>query len=594
MDNYFDLHFHPIIKNHLGHYNKNVNAKRGTEELTKAIEMSKAFKDFTDETILRILESQSSVEQLEKGKVSLGVAAISALEFGIASSKSFFSDLMKSNLVKPFDKQYFDVVREGAVSYLNLFLKEVEQYRQLRVLKNQKHTKESRLNFLGRFNDSIVPAEKKMPNLVFGIEGGHNLCMKKIGNALVYDKFEDFGDDDFFDPKKLSSKNPADVLGRLVSAFWDAQMDVLYLTLTHLTHIPEQHLATHAFGTKMLKHPSFYPFGNGLSDLGKAVIDKAYSLKAPGRKKVDSKLLIDVKHMSLKSRLDLYEYRKDKNYGNIPLIATHVGVTGYSINDWKDNLELKKCVNHVDQGIKTVKIHTRPKVAGYWGSEVKTAFKYNPCTINLMDEDIIEVVNSEGIIGVGLDVRILGYESSTANTIDTSEFITTADFITHFPYTSVQSLDFASAEEIRSEEAWLVPTKKEMNPLSFCFNIVHLLAVIGLKANPRRKPESYICIGSDFDGFIEPLKICSDSRHMKDLESNLLKWLPVAAKKYQKENGGTADLFDFVKKKEKLKKVVAAILYNNGRDFLKQRGYFKDAEQGEQEQQSDTAVATTI
>ena len=190
--------------------------------------------------------------------------------------------------------------------------------------------------------------------------------------------------------------------------------------------------------------------------------------------------------------------------------------------------------------------------------------------INLMDEDIIEVVNSEGIIGVGLDVRILGYESSTASTIDTSEFITTADFITHFPYTSVQSLDFASAEEIRSEEAWLVPTKKEMHPLSFCFNIVHLLmAVIGLKANPRRKPESYICIGSDFDGFIEPLKICSDSRHMKDLESNLLKWLPVAAKKYQKENGGTADLFDFVKKKEELRKVVAAILYEQRTGFLK-------------------------
>ena len=37
---------------------------------------------------------------------------------------------------------------------------------------------------------------------------------------------------------------------------------------------------------------------------------------------------------------------------------------------------------------------------------------------------------------------------------------------------------------------------------------------------------------------------------MKDLESNLLKWLHIAAKKYQKENGGTSDLFEFVQGKK--------------------------------------------
>uniref|UniRef100_UPI0035947C05 membrane dipeptidase n=1 Tax=Pricia sp. TaxID=2268138 RepID=UPI0035947C05 len=419
MDNYFDLHFHPVAKNHLAQYNDDMSYKRGNGELTKAIEMSKAFKDFTDETILRTLESQCCIDYLEDGKVNLGVAAIAALEFGVASSKGFFSSVLKGNLTRPFSKHYFDVVSEGQVSYLNLFLREVEQYMALK--------KSGAISVLNRKN--IHKFNEKSLKLTFAIEGGHNLCMKKIGNALKYDEFKDIEKSAVLDPKTIASNNPATVLEELVKKFREKDLDVLYLTLTHLTHIPEQHLATHAFATKALKHPSFYPFGNGLSELGLEVIDKAYSLP----------VLIDIAHMSLKSRLDFYKYRKDKDYENIPIIASHVGVTGYSINDWKHNLDTIKCVNHVDQGIKTVKMYTKPKVAGYWGSNLKKEFTFNPNTINLMDEDIIEVVNSKGIIGVSLDISILGYESGATPEIDSSEFLTTADFMTHFPYTGLQS-----------------------------------------------------------------------------------------------------------------------------------------------------------
>ncbi|WP_026808433.1 amidohydrolase family protein [Arenibacter latericius] len=589
MDNYFDLHIHPVAKNHLARYSMEISSNgeksnkdevskiKDIEEIIKALPMSKAFKDATDENILRILESQCCIDHLKEGKVQLGVAAIAALEFGVASSKGFYSDLLKKNLKLPslklpFSKEYFDVVQEGKVSYLNLFLREVEQYLALKQSKT--------IAILNREN--VQDFNKKSLNLTFAIEGGHNLCMKKIGNALQYDDFPITDKNNVIDPKSIASKNPAMVLENLVNKFRKIELDILYLTLTHITHIPEQHLATHAFATKLLKHPSLYPFGNGITELGFEVIDKAYSLEhlynhdnSNKALKVPSPVLIDIAHMSLKSRLDLYKYRKDKGYNNIPLIASHVAVTGYSINDWKDNLDIKKSMNHVDQGIKTVKISTKPRTAGCLGSNEKNEFVFNPNTINLMDEDIIEVVNSEGIIGVSLDVRILGYESSTMPQNDTWEFITTSDFMIHFPYTSLQSIGYADAEEIRSEEAWLTPSKKEMHPLSFCFNIVHLLAVIGLKAMPKMSPEKYICVGSDFDGFIEPLKICSDSRRMKDLESNLLRWLPVAAKRYQKENGGTDDLFEFTKKKEDLKKVVNAILYENGRDFMAKEFAYK-------------------
>jgi len=589
--NYFDFHFHPLAKNNLLPKSKDASKE---VHLTKPIVMSKAFKDYTEETVLRRLESQSCIDFLTEGQVSLGVAAIAALEFGVASSKGFVADILGSNLKKPFDAAYFEAVKEGEVSYLNLFLREVELYRKLRDVNTPKHRKEGSLNLIRRSVNAHEGMSDMLPKLVFAIEGGHNLCMKKIGNTLAYDEFHRFKNDEFFDPSvaiSQDSKHPATVLEKLVKSFRDFGMDILYLTLTHLTHIPEQHLATHAFGSKVLKHPSFYPFGNGLTTQGKEVIKRAYELQIESKKsKTSAKrstesnsaksapVLIDVKHLSLKSREDLYAFRKQNGYGKIPLIASHVGVTGYSINDWKDNLNLKKCRNHVDQGIKTVKIHTQPKMAGYWGGTIKKEFTFNPCTINLMDEDIIEIANSKGLIGITLNVDLLGGETNSSKEGEHYEFMTTADFISYFPYNSLKSLEYAGKEEMQAEEAWLKPGRKDLHPLNLCFTIIHIMAVIGLKTKGIDDPEKCICIGSDFDGFIETAKICGDSRRMQDLEASLSKWLPVAASKYQKVNGGTKDLFQFTKKKKVLDKVVAAILYDNGRNFLKQQGFTVDTD----------------
>ncbi|CAM4253947.1 hypothetical protein ZORO111903_09815 [Zobellia roscoffensis] len=578
MDNYFDLHFHPMAKNHLAPKPKESHSKKANAA-TMPISMTKAFKDYTDENVLRRLESQCCIDYLNEAPVRYGIAAIAAIEFGMASSKGFLADVLKSYLKKPLDDAYFDAIKEGEVSYLNLFLKEVALYLKNRNLENREpHTKGS-LNLIARPSKNTREAvSKALPNLVFAIEGGHNLCMKKIGNALDYDSFEGLEKDAFFDPTIAISEDnrkPQEVLKKLYKAFRDYGLDVLYLTLTHLTHIPEQHLATHAYGTKNLRHPSFYPFGNGLSELGEEVVRTAYKLEAPTKKKDDAGVLIDIKHLSLKSREDLYALREKEGFGKIPLIASHVGVTGYSISDWKHNLEIEKCANHVDQGIKTVKLYTQPKVAGYWGADANTEFSFHPGTINLMDEDIIEIANSNGLIGVGLDVDILGYSTKSKLQEDVCEFITTPDFIHYFPYTSIKSIDYASVEEIQAEESWLEPSKKEVHPLSFCFNIIHIMAVIGLKTKFQDAPEKFICIGSDFDAFIEPSNICSDSRQFKNLKACLMKWLPVAAKKYQKVNGGAKDLFDFTKKKKELNEVVVGILYENGREFLDRRGFLE-------------------
>ena len=70
----------------------------------------------------------------------------------------------------------------------------------------------------------------------------------------------------------------------------------LYLTLIHATR---NYCGTHAYAIKMLKGTNkFKPGGEGLTDLGKELIDLAYDEEKGKR------ILIDIKHMSLVSRLD--------------------------------------------------------------------------------------------------------------------------------------------------------------------------------------------------------------------------------------------------------------------------------------------------
>jgi microsomal dipeptidase-like Zn-dependent dipeptidase len=372
------------------------------------------------------------------------------------------------------------------------------------------------------------------------------------------------------EPTANYNQNPAVNLEKFYKSLSKENMDLLYLTLTHLTHINEQFLATHAFGMKMLKHPSFYPFGNGISSLGYDVIEKCYSMT--NHKNEYRPVLIDVKHLGLKSRQDYYAFRKtliqkEKKYEKIPIIASHIGVTGYTVNEWKNALKRNSCTVYNYEGTRAVSIEMEKKICGKWGSFVNNDFTFNPWSINLMDEDITEILNSNGIIGMSLDVRILGFQSEYGISLTSeNEYLSTADFHTHFPQITVKNLPLNTMESMIVEnESWLIPTKEDRHPLSFCFNIIHIIQV-GLLKTDIAEPWNQICLGSDFDGLIEPLKISPDISSLEELEANMIKWIPVAEKAYVNENGGTRILFG--KSTAELKKIVRGIMYENGKNFI--------------------------
>lgn len=556
MSTYFDLHFHPLFKQFITRFETSYPTQRGVDELLKEMDLENNILDIVDEIALHILQSQSCVEQITEGGIRLGVAAIASLELGIADSKGFIAQILRSNLTKPMDRKYFQSIRNGEISYYRLFLKELDLFRRV--------AEKNHLVFLSRKDPRNI--DEKAAYMVLGMEGGHNLSRKKIGRHEP-DGVEEIGDHILWnDLARNPGADAAESLQLLQQALWNSGFDLFYITLTHLTYINEQHLATHAYGLKLLSHEAFYPVGNGLSEEGRKLIDTAYNMQVKdGEDTERTPILIDIKHMSLKSRLDFYKLRKEKGH-QPPILATHMGVTGYSVEEWKDALTHSALLK--SNTVKAVEVMMERKKAGEWGF-INKNFTYNPWSINLMNEDIIEIIESDGLIGISLDVRILGFQALIgASSKDQPEYLSMEDFKTFFPRVKVEGIATESLMPADAE-SWLKPTKEERHPLCLCFNIVHIVSVGMISTS--RNPWDHVCIGSDFDGLIDPVKVCRDSSKMAQLEADLIRWMPVAEKAYLEQNGG----FQLLKRdttgnvdQANLKSNIRKIMYGNGKTLV--------------------------
>jgi len=556
---YFDFHLHPIFKQFITQFSPTYPPTHPIAELGKSLQFGGPILQLLDQEFLHMLESQSCLDQMNRATLSLGVAALCPMEQIFTSRDGLFGKLLNSNATRPLSRDLMNAVRHGNVSYYGLLIRELSLYKQLRDA--------GRIEILTRKTPKNIGVASDTTRLVLSLEGGHGLCRTMIGQTGQPDKnlllgsvgFKDAFSNDLL---KQFTPDPAQSLRQLQQALWNENMDLCYLVLTHLSHIDEQLLATHAYGMKMLKNQASIPVSTGISAKGFDVIRAAYTLEVDvnGTKK-PAPVIIDVKHLSLKSRLDLYAFRTG-SFKNIPIICSHAGVTGYTISAWKEALQTARRVK-LDSGDLVIELKTGRKTAGRWGA-INSEFTYNAWTVNLMDEDIEAILESNGLIGVSLDVRILGWHD-TLTTGETDEFMSSGEFRHFFPERFAQ----LTSEPM---ESFLVPTRQERHPLSFCFNLLHIISVGLLRTNVDL-PNLWkrICIGSDYDGLINPLINCRDISQLSELESNLLRWLPVAEKAYRDENGGQPLLerngvgeVDITK----LKAIVRDVMFSNGQQFI--------------------------
>jgi microsomal dipeptidase-like Zn-dependent dipeptidase len=314
----------------------------------------------------------------------------------------------------------------------------------------------------------------------------------------------------------------------------------LYITIVHQTNFIT---CSHAYSVKMLKgNKQFRPQRFGLQEEGKKLIDVAYDQNMGGHR-----IYIDLKHMSLVSRKNFYAYRKEKGYEQVPIIASHMGLAGMSWNRIDDHI--RTAVR--DEEFVRVKFD-KPK--GLENSEWKSEF--NPWSVNLYDEEIPIIIASDGLIGLILDRRVLGAKGVAAEYFHPEEFKALSLSLTREDDGFLEEGDFEGEKDGQDTSKPMSRMNAEKDLWHLCNQIVHAVRCGGPKT------WAHLCIGSDFDGLISPIKACKNLTEMFVLEQELPKMLPRALQAAAKKYPG----FDF--KAGNIQDRVQDILFNNARRFL--------------------------
>lgn len=159
------------------------------------------------------------------------------------------------------------------------------------------------------------------------------------------------------------------------------------------------------------------------------------------------RILVDVKHMSACARQTYYrkiiQPCRDKNV-RIPIIASHTAYSGIKTLD-----ELVQQVRH-ESDRKARSTSKKP---------------FNTWSINISDEDILEIFKSKGLIGISFDERILAIPRRIRKKGSDIDY-----FWANFSAMLDVILDYPGND---------IPEKRD---------VIHLF-----------------CIGTDFDGYINPL-----------------------------------------------------------------------------------------
>lgn len=504
----FDAHLHIFLKSILTGYRMGFNFN-GTDP------WSSLNIGFPASLMGKTLRSQSNLVQIKEANASLVVHALFSPDYSLIDAG--LVDKLGPFIIKDLKKKAIQRLKNNTPKDNLLFELECVEF-----VKNNIPQGQPNINCL----TSLSSYDSKKINLVFNIEGAHNFYNQTESGAHYFDKT-------FLNTLK------EDINHRIC--------------FVNLTHVQQWWLCTHAYAMKLLDNClsnktiryMFKPSGYGIQNEGFDVI----------RQMLDNtngqRMLVDVKHMSLFSRIQYYAWRR-KHFKNVPIVASHVGLTGrswYYIKNGKWMARKKK---------KFQSYRVSHKMDKYKGHLKDTNFY--PNTINLYNEEIIEIVKSGGLIGISLDKRILGSQSelgiddtrysyeflsneeyhlllgaetSILEKISDDDYIldrdkinqdygigseegesirpSVADFINTNYAPNIKSRGITPLEPIEEEEEIILNTQVE----HFINTLLHIVMVGGVEA------WNCICIGSDFDGLITPIKKIKTISDLPKLRSNV-------------------------------------------------------------------------
>lgn len=294
-------------------------------------------------------------------------------------------------------------------------------------------------------------------------------------------------------------------------------------------------------------------------------------------------IYIDVKHMDLKARFQYYQYidsvntvRQSLGKSLIPIIASHIGLSGkkrpvamatglHPLRDSYEELIFGQTFYKIQANERnefwrayTQSLKPADRVMYFGNLPQKTPASLNPFQgtanyntlnwfypwgINFCDEEVKAIYDSDGIIGLNLDRRILGFTMPNYNRRYKKnlrrlfEGIYNADTYKLPDGTPITFTDYYQAEPLLR-------------------NIFHVIEVSGRK---DATAWDHIAIGSDYDGFIQPVRLAPSAEYMPSFQEKMVLF---------------AQLFAEIHNRQPLlyglsaQKAMNKFFYTNGRDFM--------------------------
>ena len=505
---FFDFHCHPGLKPQFSDPQTKVTP---WDFIDAKLAIARDLKLRVNKLFNEVLNSQSNLTQLIKADVKLIGLILHAPEQKIGKALGEKS-----------------IVNKGSVSLIN--------GKQLAYLTTGVHSYELIKEELRWLEVSASPAPGAKLKIISTSAGFNENEANTVFGAIIIEGLHCF----FDDPNDPNAKQ---IYLRNFHEFTNAHT-VLSINVCHMQ---QNQFCNHAHGIQFFNPSYFYPTLKGITTWGMEMIGLMNS----------KKILVDIKHMSLKARREIYTLYNPNgdNKFKQPLICTHAGTTGLSIRD-----RVKYLLNQpVDKGLVYEVTYLKPLSQHFENT-------YHNCSsINLYNEDIENILLSGGIIGVSFDQRILGFADESVipglTVPHDLEYIShqEAEFFLGPQPTALpvwpDDTNVWTAEDFEDiDQSLLIETHRRF----LVNNIIHILWVanknISLKIQDAAKQ---ICIGTDFDGLINAIDCCKDTTGMSDLKKDMKSDLKKGLSKISVNIDADKLLDD--------------IFYNNGKNFMLKR-----------------------
>ncbi|QHV96430.1 membrane dipeptidase [Spirosoma endbachense] len=537
---YFDLHCHPFlrptwIKGFQPDQVFTVKINPGNVNFVQQVVINAFGKPL--ETILDSQSCLTHINRADPGGAKVVVATLFAMENSYANLKfcgfnrvlRFIEGMNIGQL-----QEIGDTNRPDAISYHTLLQRELAVVEDF----GNRNFGPFRCQIVNSFDD-IDPGPDVI-NILVNMEGGHNF----------------YGRVNVLDQETLLHR--AEVTQALAdwkqAAFRSEVPRLLYITVTHHT---TNCLTNHAFGVPgRFAGDGTNPNAGGFNPHGNRITDEGLNFIRTALRQTDEedRILIDLKHMSIQARRQWYRFREklinEEGFTPIPLVASHMGVTGLS---WLDPT-VATCNNFLpDPECFEVFHDDSLALLGFRLKEdgpEDLRLKFNPWSINLYNEEIELIVESGGLIGLSFDDRILGNSPFTESTERFSRHeinVTSSDPLDHFPLPSIADIDFNHPvngnpainrvdfpHTNRSTNGIFAPNypddaifgnlsfgflEQQKGLLSLCQNIIHIVRVGGPNA------WNCICIGSDYDGIMDAIDAVPNASAVASMRSNFTSFI---------------------------------------------------------------------